>query len=227
MSLFLLLSLNFTVTAFAGGHFAIDPNVNVAALETAIDADGTERIALAPASQETRGKYITRDASAVLRNVDFNRLFAAAKNFNQYKAMGMPYLLESKIVETPNPQTLITYNDMSSGVLSSQHFYNVQLRTQGDGMEWEQIRPGSSRYRRAQGGFYSDDPKFSKQVGSWYMERLPSGNVYVRYYASVIVDAPLIPNGVIARHAGPMFERGAKAVIKKLAARARVRQANP
>ena len=178
LSLLLLLVSSIHASAFES-RFAIDP---------AIDLPGLSRTGEIPVKTERRDGLYYSDASAVLKEVDFARLASASVDFDRYAEMGMPNVRESRIV-VPGADELVTWTRMSALGQSSEHYLQVRViwgiaPNDGEGTEWELI------HRQATWPFEEATP-FERLDGSWYMEPLANGQVYVRYFGVAKVHIAL------------------------------------
>ena len=183
-------------------RFGIDPNVSVAQLEAAHSTS---------TSSGRNGDLYWADASAVL-NVDAAKLFAAALDYDDYVAFGMPHLNESHVVERDSPTYLFTWASMSIATLHSQHYFEVTVHPAlaaagSQGMEW-QLTPKRPSWP------YTEASAFTQSNGSFYIEPLADGAVYVRYYLSNDVNIPL--SGLLGGLIQSQLRKGAADVIMAL-----------
>jgi hypothetical protein len=188
-------------------RFAIDPKVNVQQL-----AQSGEVVSRA----DRVGDTLLADASAVLR-VPFNKLWDASLDYDHYVEMGMPNLKESHLVVRDSVDHLYTWSRMQILTLDSSHYLEVRalrgLTPSGAvGSEWQL----ASRQANWQ---YPDASAFGRLEGSWYMEPLPDGSIYVRYFLSAVVETG-IPDFLVDLVAKKHFREGVRGVIQALAKRA-------
>lgn len=187
-------------------RFGIDPNVSLPQLSS----NG----AITTHSGRS-GNLYNADASAVLR-VNADKLFAAAQDYNDYVKFGMPYLNDSHVVDHTPPDLLYTWASMSIAVLHSEHYLEVKIHpslndTGGRGMEWQLANKRPEwPYPQASG--------FNVSNGSFYIQPLQDGTVYVRYYLSNDVSLPL--SGLLSGIIQSELRKGAADVISVLARQA-------
>jgi hypothetical protein len=194
-------------------RLAIDPSINLKELAQT----GEVRVKIVKSS----GVFFS-DASAVIR-VDMVKLIDASVDYDRYTEMGMPNLRESHIIEKARDGfTLFTWSKMSTLGVTSQHYTEVRvLPAFKDGKfacEWElsRRRPGRP------GWIYEDSPAFSRLDGSWYLETLPDGSIYARYFLAADIDT-VIPDFLVDGVARKNFGEGVRRVIQVLARQASVR----
>lgn len=188
-------------------RFEIDPSVNVEQLSQ------TREIAV---HTESLGDIIHSDASAVLR-VDFKRLEYVSADYDRYVEMKMPNVKKSKIVERAG-DTVYTFTQMSAFGKSSKHYLEVLLLpmigNQGAaGSQW-QLTP-----RRTQWPF-EEKSLFTRLDGSWFMQPLPDGTIYVRYFLAARFNLDNIPEDLVIWVAKKQLGDGVKQVIQTLARQA-------
>jgi ribosome-associated toxin RatA of RatAB toxin-antitoxin module len=213
----LLLVLLFATTTFASeSRFAIDPNANLADLARTHQP----KVTLAQ-----NGLHYMSDASAVLA-ADPDRLFSVSVDFERYAAIRMPNVRESHVVAhgpPSGPETLVAWTHMSVYGQASRHYMTVTLHRQlsgasgrrASGTEWELTR-------RMPGSPYPEAPQFKTLNGSWYIEPLASGGVYVRYFLSAEIDTK-VPPFLVDQIMRQQFTDGITQVILTLAREASVR----
>jgi hypothetical protein len=63
---------------------------------------------------------------------------------------------------------------------------------------------------------YEEAPAFRRFEGSWYLEPLADGTVYVRYFAAAALD-PSIPEGLRASAVKGQLREGTRGVVHALA----------
>jgi hypothetical protein len=153
------------------------------------------------------------DASALLLGADPSKLRTASSDFDRYVDMGMPNLKASRIVERQGNR-LWTWSHLSTSGQTSKHYYEVELLPEGS--TWFQVP------RRA-GWTLPDDSAFRRNEGSWFMEPLADGSIYVRYFLLLEIDSS-IPDFIIDLVAGQKLATGVKDVVRVLA---RVAGASP
>lgn len=189
-------------------HFEIDPSVKESLAQIA-------RNHVTATRSGRSGDLYSADASAVLK-VNPAKLFAAAQDYDHYVAFGMPHLDEARVVERASPDLLFTFASMSYATMSSRHYLEVRLHPNlspagAMGMEWQLAQ-------RHPGWPYNDSPAFSRMDGSFYLEPLADGNVYIRYFLANNVNMPGIFSSIIQR----ALRSGAADVIMVLARQAKV-----
>jgi hypothetical protein len=157
------------------------------------------------------------DASAVLK-VDAAKLLAASLDYDHYVQFGMPHLNDSRVVETASPDLFYTYASMSYITMSSRHYLEIRVhRTINDrggaGLEWE-LTPKRASWP------YNESSSFTRLEGSFFIQPLADGNVYVRSYLTNDVNVPLgsLLSGIIQK----ALRNGAADVIMALARQAPV-----
>jgi hypothetical protein len=187
-------------------HFGVNPAVSLQQLESN---------ATTSTSSGRNGNIYWADASAVL-HADAAKLFAAAQDYDRYVEFGMPHLNDSHVVERDSPELLFTWASMSIITLHSQHYLEVlvhpSLGADGSrGMEW-QLAPKKPEWP------YVNAPGFTRSDGSFYIQPLQDGTVYVRYYLSNDVDVPL--GGLLSGVIQSQLRKGAADVIMVLARQA-------
>jgi ribosome-associated toxin RatA of RatAB toxin-antitoxin module len=209
LSALLVLVVSHSASAY-DSHFGIDPALK-------------DKLGFLAKSHRTNltsgrtGNLFTVDASAVLK-VDAAKMLAAALDYDHYVAFGMPHLNESHVVERASPDLLYTFASMSYLTMHSQHY--LEVRTQramssngAAGIEWELVQRHPSWQ-------YNDSPAFSRMDGSFYLEPLTDGNVYVRYYLANEVKSSLA--GLFPGIVKNALTNGAADVIMVLARQAPV-----
>ncbi|MGZ3697586.1 MAG: hypothetical protein ACXWP5_05735 [Bdellovibrionota bacterium] len=205
----LILTLLFSVSALADeARLERDSSVNLDALRSG----GKTVVSISHPDSTYRV-----DASAVLSNVDFDRLVAASSDYNRYVQMGMPNLKESHVVDTDEPANeLWVWSKMQISVISSQHYLEVQLLPDlaggAKGMQWHQV-PKQPDWN------YEASSKFDQLDGSFYVEPEADGTIYVRYFLAVRINAPL-PDGLIQGIVKNNLRSGVIQVIQVLAQQA-------
>jgi hypothetical protein len=195
--------------AHAENRLQRDPRVNVDQLSQ------TGQIAVHAGKD---GDEVFSDASAVLNSIDFAKLKAAARDYNHYKQMGMPYVLDSRIVSGEGTDVVTTWTFMRTTVAffteDSKHYLEVHLYDVG--AEWQLVHPSNAPY--------PDESAFSSLEGSWYAEPLNNGHsAYVRYYLSGEV-ANSLAGAIGGSFVQKQFTDGVKQVIQTLARQAAIRR---
>lgn len=187
-------------------RLGVDPNVSLSQLASS----GTTTT-----SSGRNGNLYYADASSVL-HVDADRLFAAAQDYDHYVQFGMPHLNEAHVVERDSPELLFAWASMSIAVLHSQHYLEVHIHPRlndfgGRGMEWQLAdkKPGWP---------YNEASAFSHSDGSFFIQPLQDGTVYVRYYLSNDVNLPL--SGLLSGIIQSQLRKGASDVITMVARQA-------
>jgi hypothetical protein len=198
-------ALDTTGVAAAGeARFGVDGSMDVAELAR------TGRVAV---SVERVGNVYTLDASAVLR-VDAQRLLGVSLGYERYAEIGVPNLRASRLVSAaPDRDVLYTWSWMSCFGQTSKHYLAVRvarnLSTPGAaGIRWE-LAPRQPAWP------YEDAPAFRRLDGSWYLEPLPDGTVYARYYMVAVLD-PTLPEGLRAWAVKGQLREGTRGVIQAL-----------
>lgn len=186
-------------------RFLIDESVDLAALERSGEI-------LVRSARD--GEIYTADASAVLK-VDPARLLAVSTDYDRYDEMGMPNVRESRQVAA-GQRYIYTWTHMESGAFVSQHYLEVEVLSRLDapgsaGARW-QLAP----YDQIRNHPYDNSPAFSRLDGSWYIQELRPGVVYVRYYLAADV-AFAAPDWLISRFVKKHFSEGVRQVIQVLA----------
>jgi ribosome-associated toxin RatA of RatAB toxin-antitoxin module len=189
--------------------FNIDPNYNLGELP----ANGS---ALAHSGRS--GSLFWADASAVLR-ANPAKLFAKAKDYDHYVQFGMPHLNASKVMEHDSDELIYTWTSMSYVGLQSEDYLEVRIHDAFDnrgtmGMEWQQAVPKPS--------WPTNNSKFYRFDGSFYVQPLDDGKVYVRYYLTNGVNMSLA--GLLSGFIQSQLRKGAAEVIMKLAEAAQAQQ---
>jgi hypothetical protein len=158
------------------------------------------------------------DASAVLTRASLERLQAAAADFDHYQEMGMPNVRASCVVSRAGDHLYI-WTHMAAAGQDSRHYLEVRIEkglaaSGASGIQWQ--------LTRRQGDWkYPDDPAFERLDGSWYMEPLPGGAVYVRYFLAAVIDTG-VPDFIVDWVAKRQFSDGVVRVIEVLARQAAV-----
>lgn len=192
-------------------RFEIDPS-----LRGRLSALARDRVTNISSSRQ--GDLYIADASAVLR-IDAGRMFAAAVDYDRYVQFGMPRLNASRVVDRPAPDLFYVYSEMSYATMrSSQHMevrVHRKLGASGSaGIEW-QLTPARAHWPAA-------NPQFTRMDGSFYLEPLADGYVYVRYFLASRVDLPL--SGLLSGLVQKSLRNGAADVITVLARQALLQQ---
>src|SRR5262245_42492866 len=167
-------------------RFGADPTQDLGELAR------TGRLAI---SVERTDDVYRLDASAVLR-VDARRLLGASVDYERYAQFGVPNLRASHVVSgAPSEDVLYTWNWVSYLGHASKHYLAVHvvkgLAVPGAaGIRWELVprRPAWT---------YEEASAFTQLDGSWYIEPLADGGVYVRYYLVAALD-PSVPEALRA-----------------------------
>jgi hypothetical protein len=192
------------VVAAGEARFGVDASLDLAELTR------TGRVVI---SVERVGNVYTLDASAVLR-VDPRRLLGVSLGYERYAEIGVPNLRASRVVSAaPDGDVLYTWNWMSCFGQASKHYLAVRvvrhLPTPGAaGIHWELVP-------RQPGWPYEDAPAFQRLDGSWYLEPLPDGAVYARYFMVAVLD-PTLPEGLRAWAVKGQLRDGTRGVIQAL-----------
>ncbi|MGK5084819.1 SRPBCC family protein [Bdellovibrionota bacterium FG-1] len=189
-------------------RFGINPSVQNALLDLA------QRHVTQTVSNRV-GDLFSADASAVM-DVDPAKVFAAGLDYDHFVQFGMPHLSESVLVERTSPDLFYVFSSMSYLSLHSSQYMEVRVhRNLGGpgsaGVEW-QLTPKQA------GWPHRDSPAFNRMEGSFYVEPLSSGGVYMRYYLANRVDLPL--TGLLSGFIQSSLRSGAADVIKALARQA-------
>jgi ribosome-associated toxin RatA of RatAB toxin-antitoxin module len=192
-------------------RFQIDPAVNLGQLSQSGEIE----------TRVTRdGDLIVSDASAVV-SADPEKLLSASTDFNRYPDMGIPHVKESKILPGSTPDILYTWTSMEMTGRSSKHYLEVRVArnlnsAKAMGTSWQQIR--------RQGSWsHPDDSTFEQLNGSWYIEPIGNGKVYVRYFLYAKLDTR-IPGFLLDLIAKRQFRNGVKDIIRILAREASARR---
>ncbi len=200
-------------------RFAIDPAVNLRELE--------RTGAIVAKMHKQRDVYLA-DASAVLA-VDPAKIYQISAEFERYApidrttgrpGMKMPGVRESRIVERSGADVLYTWTKMSMSGRSSEHYLEVRFvqgltPTGAVGTQW-QLSPKRRHWP------YGEDSAFERLEGSWYVEPLASGKVYVRYFLFADLDTRL-PGFLVDMIAKNQFKNGVEEIIRILAREAATR----
>ncbi len=166
-----LLSVSPSPAAYAGEtRMHRDPAVDVPAL--------ISKGAIVVRTGRNGARY-EADSSAVLSGVSFAKLQANSADVGEFRKMGMPNVKQSKWV-VREARSAVAWTEMSMAGQTSRHYLDVQF--EGNGCYWEltQKRPSWP---------HEEDSKFRVLDGSWYMEDLGQGRVYVRYFLSAEIDS--------------------------------------
>ena len=198
--------LSYRASAFES-RFSVDPTQNLEQL----GQSGEIHV-----NVQHPGALYYADASAVLKGVDLAKLKSASSDFADYATMGMPYLNECEMMGSDPAapsDTLYIWNSMSAFGLVAKYYLQVHLVTAvdaagGSGNEW-QLVPKLPEWQ------YDDNGLFSTNSGSWFMEPLPNGEVYVRYYLQGTISSG-IPDSIIQHFVKLQFGDGATKVIQIL-----------
>lgn len=198
---------------------ALSPGSTALALETRLSVDPTQNLAeLTRTGQvivsigRVDGVY-TLDASAVL-HVDPDVLLRASTDYERYPQMGVPNLRESHVVASaPGGDLLYTWSWMSLLGQSSKHYLAVQVRrglgpARAAGIQWALARPRA-------GWPHEEGSAFTRLEGSWYLEPLADGTVYVRYFLTAVLD-PAIPDGMVSWLIKRQLTDGARSLVQAL-----------
>jgi hypothetical protein len=203
--LFLLL-IALPVSAYET-RFEIDKSLNLNDLANS----GQVQIKL----NKTKGVYYT-DASAVL-NTDAETLLRLSTDYDHYKEMGFPNVEASRVVERVNDSHLYTWTHMSTSGVTSKYYLQVLISwglnpAGAIGIQWEQAR-------RKPNWPYEDKSAFSRFDGSWYLETISPGKVYLRYFVAADIDLPL-PGFLIDGIVKKQLKDGVRDLIQLLARKA-------
>ncbi len=189
----------------AEARFQIDPSQDLAELAR------TGRVAIAV--DRTNGVYVL-DASAVLP-VDPGALLAASLDYDHYVQMGVPNVRVSRVVRTEPGESLIyTWNWVSGLGQSSKHYLAIHVVGPSDpagaaGIRWELARPLPDWP-------YAEASAFTRLDGSWYVEPLREGGVYVRYFVVAALD-PTAPDRLVSWLVKQQFRDGTRRLVEVLA----------
>ena len=191
----------------SGGEarFGMDPTQDLGELAR------TRRLAI---SVERTDDVYRLDASAVLR-LDAQRLLGVSVDYERYAQFGVPNLRSSHVVSgAPSEDVLYTWNWISYLGYASKHYLAVHfvrgLAVPGAaGIRWELVS-------RQPAWTYEDASAFTRLDGSWYMEPLPEGGVYVRYYVAAVLDAS-VPEALRAWAVKRQLRDGTRGVVEALA----------
>jgi hypothetical protein len=210
LSFVLFLFLFHTFVFAFDARFQIDPAADLVQLERS--GDITAKVV------KSNGAYRS-DASAVL-NVNIHTLFAKSIDFDHFQQMGIPNVEQSKIVEYNGGDILYTWTQMSTAGRTSKHYLEVRIdrhltRSGAMGVMWE-LSPKRASWP------YVSDSAFDRLEGSWYVEPLPNGKVYVRYFLNGDVDTSL-PSFLVDLVAKRQFKKGVEDIIRILAREAGAR----
>lgn len=192
-------------------RFEIDPKQNLSVLAA------QSQVAV---QVYRKGDAYYSDASAVLR-VDAKKIFEASLDYDRYSQMKMPYVKESHRVEAAGRDTLYTWTRMTCAGVVSEHYLEVKVEPSlgpqgiGYGMQW-QLTPAKASWS------YNEDSSFTRLDGSWYVQPLEDGTVYVRYFLAAAIDTSL-PTFLIEGVVRNQFSSGVKELIQVLAREAAIR----
>ena len=218
-------------------YLAISPDVEVRRMAP-IDVRSTAPIDFRRGIQMSptlrTGTRLSVEASMILRNADFAALMRDARNFGQYRQMGMPNLVDSRIV-VPGTQEFVTWTHMATRVFgttqTSKHFMQVRLTSgqnsqRGEGQTWVLYSPTATE-RRVHSITVPEQSAFWDFEGAWYMQPLADGSVYCRYYIAGTMRNRLV--GTIFGRGAAMsqFSSGVFQVMTRLATRAKERASAP
>ena len=197
-----------------------------------LERDGSVDIELLASTGEVkiqsshRGYDVVADASAVLKNVDFAKLKQASIDFNHWARFGMPGVQAMYVVRQPSPTQMLVWIFMTNPGGSTKHYQNVVISpligAQGAFGNTFQITHPANPARLTSGQTLQDDPAFSAFEGSWYLEPLAGGRVYVRYFVDATVDSG-IPAFLVGPIAQSSMVDGIRQMIHILANQARSR----
>lgn len=200
-----LVVLGSPVAGAAETRFRVDPDRNLAELAQ------TGRVAIS--IERSSGTY-TLDASAVLP-VPLEELLRVSADYGRHAEMGIPNLRESRVVwAAPGGDRFYAWSSMNALGRSSEQYLEVEVRRNltpagAVGIRWT-LAP-----RRA-GWPYEDASVFTRLDGSWYLEPLADGTVYVRYFLTAVL-APSIPDGMISWVVKRELRDGTRGAIRALA----------
>lgn len=200
-----LVVLGSPVAGAAAARFRVDPDRNLAELAQ------TGRVAIS--IERSSGTY-TLDASAVLP-VPLEELLRVSADYGRHAEMGIPNLRESRVVwVAPGGDRLYTWSSMNALGHSSKQYLEVEIRRNltpsgATGMRWT-LAP------RRSGWPHEEASAFTRLDGSWYLEPLADGTVYVRYFLTAVL-APSIPDGMISWVIKRELREGTRGAIRALA----------
>jgi hypothetical protein len=175
-----IIVLSFTSAALAGEtRYSIDQAQDLAALAR------TGELNLKINRQDRK---VSVDGSAVVK-VDIDKYMRVVKEFERYPAFGIESIREVHVVERgPGDLVYVWHNVAASGRESKQYLEfklePVLTNTRARGMEWQQVQ------RRAT-WTYEEKSQFLSIAGSWYLEPLADGNVYIRYFQQADIASGL------------------------------------
>jgi hypothetical protein len=190
-----------------------DPRISLEALAQKGAPDVVSRVS---------GTAVQADASAVLKDIDFAKLTAAVRDYDRYKQMGMPYVVDSRVVSRVGTDVVTIWTHMRMSVFgltqTSKHYFEVrlfELAAGASGAEWQQAHPAMAPF--------PDETAFDRLDGSWFAEPLADGkSAYVRYYLSGTLSNGLA--GLFSGKIEGIFRTGVRDVILTLARQAAVRR---
>jgi ribosome-associated toxin RatA of RatAB toxin-antitoxin module len=157
-------------------------------------------------THESRGVFYA-DASAIL-HANPSQLLEIALDYESYPRLQMPTVVQCRIVERASPDLLYMWSQTTSNGVTSRHYNEVQVIRQinankASGIKWE-LTPKASRWTHVQ------KTSFKRFDGSWFVEPLKDGRVYVRYFLAADFDTGLpdfIMGGMIRRELGNNVRR--------------------
>jgi len=193
------------VTAAGEARLSQDPTQDLAELAR------TGRLAI---SVERADDVYRLDASAALR-VDARRLLGVSLDYERYAQLGVPNLRASHVVSSaPGEDVLYTWNWVSYLGYASKHYLAVHVVRDlavrnAVGIRWELVS-------RRPAWTYEDASAFTRLDGSWYVEPLADGGVYVRYYLVAGLDTS-VPEALRAWAVKRLLREGTRGVVEALA----------
>lgn len=214
-------------------YLSVSPDVNPAQMvrvdvRSSQDVRFQNGIQMSPTRR--RGTHLSVEASIVLKNADFDGLLRDSRAFDRYVQMGMPNLVDSRIV-IPGAQEFVTWTHMATSVWgttqSSQHFMQVRLTSGpnargGQGQTWVLYSPSATE-RRVHSITSPEASAFWDFEGAWYMQPLSDGSIYCRYYIAGTMKNRLVGSIFGRGPAMSQFGSGVYQVMLRLATRAQER----
>lgn len=216
------LSLALVLAAFQPAHaqaadirFGIDPNANLAALKAAsspsnmpmpIDHNGN--------TYQLDGSAVLHDCDAAHASCDLDKLWVIAKDYNDYAKFGMPDLKQSIVVSGAPAQdsdgpVLFAWIDMVAFGIESASYLEVHTAPAEEGLSADSRGIYWVTATQTQSGWgYPNNPAFLDFHGSWYMQDLGGGDMYVRYYLSATAK-----NAIEGLVAGPRLQSDARQTV--------------
>lgn len=171
--------------------------------------------AVAP-SASYADQIITIDASTVVIG-DFDRIWNASLDYENYKKMGMPNLVSNQIVErNPTGDGLVLWTHMINDGIPSRHFMDVQFARERGGIQWSQVR-------KQKHWSQVEDSAFVWLAGSLYLERFSIDKVYIRYFLRAKLKVGW-PDALIGWFVENTIEKGVRDILSVLALYGQIRQ---